>query len=102
MILTLSARAAAFASCPELAIVPGTSHLLMMEKPDLCNTIIAGFLAGRAVPNLLLRHPSADTADASGSEAIAQVSSEPSFDAEAPTLTGSAASAPSVGTTTAH
>jgi pimeloyl-ACP methyl ester carboxylesterase len=28
----------------ELAIVPGTSHFLLQEKPDLCNAIIVGFL----------------------------------------------------------
>ncbi len=36
----------------ELAIVPGTSHLLIMEKPALCNTIIVDFLTGRVVPIL--------------------------------------------------
>jgi pimeloyl-ACP methyl ester carboxylesterase len=29
----------------QLAIVPGTGHGLLMEKPDLCNRIIIGFLA---------------------------------------------------------
>jgi pimeloyl-ACP methyl ester carboxylesterase len=28
----------------QLAIVPGTGHGLLMEKPDLCNRIIIGFL----------------------------------------------------------
>jgi pimeloyl-ACP methyl ester carboxylesterase len=28
----------------ELAIVPGTSHALIIEKPDLCNRIILDFL----------------------------------------------------------
>jgi pimeloyl-ACP methyl ester carboxylesterase len=36
----------------ELAIVPGTSHFLLQEKPDLCNRIIADFLLGEAVPTL--------------------------------------------------
>jgi pimeloyl-ACP methyl ester carboxylesterase len=35
----------------ELAIVPGTSHFLLQEKPDLCNAIIVGFLLpGRCSP----------------------------------------------------
>jgi pimeloyl-ACP methyl ester carboxylesterase len=36
----------------ELAIVPGTSHFLLQEKPDLCNRIIADFLLGEPVPTL--------------------------------------------------
>jgi pimeloyl-ACP methyl ester carboxylesterase len=28
----------------ELAVVPGTSHGLLVEKPDLCNRIILDFL----------------------------------------------------------
>jgi pimeloyl-ACP methyl ester carboxylesterase len=28
----------------ELAVVPGTSHGLVAEKPDLCGRIIVGFL----------------------------------------------------------
>jgi hypothetical protein len=28
----------------ELAVVPGTSHGLLVEKPALCNTIIVEFL----------------------------------------------------------
>ena len=34
----------------ELAIVPGTSHFLLREKPDLCNAIMADFLTGAPVP----------------------------------------------------
>ncbi len=30
----------------ELAIVPGTSHGLLVEKRELCNTMIAEFLSG--------------------------------------------------------
>jgi pimeloyl-ACP methyl ester carboxylesterase len=37
----------------ELAVVPGTSHGLLHEKPALCNTIIVDFLTGRVVPSLL-------------------------------------------------
>jgi pimeloyl-ACP methyl ester carboxylesterase len=36
----------------ELAIVPGTSHGLMVEKPGLCNSIIVDFLTRRPVPTL--------------------------------------------------
>jgi pimeloyl-ACP methyl ester carboxylesterase len=28
----------------ELAVIPGTSHGLMVEKPDLCNAIVEAFL----------------------------------------------------------
>ena len=28
----------------ELAVVPGTSHGLLVEKPDLCNLLITEFL----------------------------------------------------------
>jgi len=28
----------------ELAVVPGTSHGLLVEKPDLCNKIMMDFL----------------------------------------------------------
>ena len=37
----------------ELAVVPGTSHLLIMEKPTLCNTLIVDFLTAGVVPTLL-------------------------------------------------
>jgi pimeloyl-ACP methyl ester carboxylesterase len=37
----------------ELAVVPGTSHLLVVEKPALCNTILVDFLTARVVPTLL-------------------------------------------------
>jgi pimeloyl-ACP methyl ester carboxylesterase len=36
----------------ELAIVPGTSHFLLQEKPALCNEIIAQFLTDDAVPTV--------------------------------------------------
>jgi pimeloyl-ACP methyl ester carboxylesterase len=39
---TLAFRAGLSGS--QLAIVPGTGHGLLMEKPDLCNRIIIGFL----------------------------------------------------------
>ena len=36
----------------ELAIVPGTSHFLLQEKPDACNAIIVDFLANDPVPTV--------------------------------------------------
>jgi pimeloyl-ACP methyl ester carboxylesterase len=36
----------------ELAVVPGTSHGLMVEKPGLCHTIILDFLTSDPVPTL--------------------------------------------------
>jgi len=46
-----------------LAIVPGTSHGLLREKPGLCTGMIAGFLSagpaegGRTVPDLACLPP---------------------------------------------
>ena len=34
----------------ELGIVPGTSHGMLVEKPDLCNQIIIDFLTTDPVP----------------------------------------------------
>jgi pimeloyl-ACP methyl ester carboxylesterase len=36
----------------ELAVLPGTSHGLLVEKPALCNTIILDFLANEPVSTL--------------------------------------------------
>ncbi len=36
----------------ELAVVPGTSHFLLREKPALCNTIIVEFLTTEPVPTV--------------------------------------------------
>jgi hypothetical protein len=33
----------------ELAIIPGTSHGLLVEKPDICNSIILDFLCNEPV-----------------------------------------------------
>jgi hypothetical protein len=33
----------------ELAVVPGTSHFLLQEKPDLCNRLILEFLRNEPV-----------------------------------------------------
>ena len=36
----------------ELAVVPGTSHFLLQEKPALCNAIILDFLTNEPVPTV--------------------------------------------------
>jgi pimeloyl-ACP methyl ester carboxylesterase len=36
----------------ELAVVPGTSHGLLVEKPSLCTTILVEFLTTEPVPTL--------------------------------------------------
>jgi len=36
----------------ELAVVPGTSHGLLHEKPALCNSIIVDFLTLEPVPTI--------------------------------------------------
>jgi pimeloyl-ACP methyl ester carboxylesterase len=36
----------------ELAIVPGTSHFLLQEKPELCNRIIIEFLTQEPIPTV--------------------------------------------------
>lgn len=36
----------------ELAVVPGTSHFLLQEKPALCNTMIVDFLTTDPVPTV--------------------------------------------------
>jgi pimeloyl-ACP methyl ester carboxylesterase len=36
----------------ELAVVPGTSHFLLQEKPELCAAIVLDFLAHDAVPTV--------------------------------------------------
>jgi len=37
----------------ELAIIPGTSHALTIEKPDLCNQVILDFLTTDPVPTYM-------------------------------------------------
>lgn len=37
----------------ELAVLPGTSHLAPLEKPDLVNRLLLDFLGAEAVPTLL-------------------------------------------------
>lgn len=36
----------------ELMIVPGTSHGLLVEKPDLCNDVILTFMTTDPVPTM--------------------------------------------------
>jgi pimeloyl-ACP methyl ester carboxylesterase len=36
----------------ELAVVPGTSHFLLQEKPRLCNSIVVDFLTADPVPTV--------------------------------------------------
>jgi len=36
----------------ELTVVPGTSHFLIQEKPELCNTIVVDFLTADPVATI--------------------------------------------------
>lgn len=48
----------------ELAVIPGTSHGLLVEKPELCNTIIIDFLEGDPGPTMApIRRPSNEAAE---------------------------------------
>ena len=37
----------------QLAVVPGTSHALLFEKPDLVNRLILDFLAVKQLPRMM-------------------------------------------------
>jgi pimeloyl-ACP methyl ester carboxylesterase len=52
--VTLEHAVATYRPIPdaELAVVPGTSHGLLHEKLDLCNTILLDFLTRDPVPTL--------------------------------------------------
>ncbi|MEV8536370.1 alpha/beta hydrolase [Streptomyces sp. NPDC051211] len=54
-LVTLEHTIALYRAIPgsELAVVPGTSHALIMEKPERVNRIILDFLGGEPVPTLL-------------------------------------------------
>lgn len=52
MPLSHSAEFAYAVPAGELAVVPGTSHGLLVEKPDLCNRILLDFLTTDAVETL--------------------------------------------------
>jgi pimeloyl-ACP methyl ester carboxylesterase len=53
-ITTLEHSLAFYRALPnsELAVVPGTSHFLLQEKPALCNAIILDFLTNDPVPTV--------------------------------------------------
>jgi pimeloyl-ACP methyl ester carboxylesterase len=53
-LVTIEHIAATYDGIPdaELAIVPGTSHFLLQEKPALCNRIMADFLLSEPVPTV--------------------------------------------------
>jgi pimeloyl-ACP methyl ester carboxylesterase len=53
-LVTLEHVIAMYGAIPgsELAIVPGTSHFLLQEKPALCNAIILEFLTTEPVPTV--------------------------------------------------
>ena len=50
--VTLEHTVALYRGIPrsELAVVPGTSHVLVLEKPELCNKLIVDFLTTDAPP----------------------------------------------------
>ena len=54
-LVTLEHTLALYRALPagELAVVPGTSHVLLLEKPHLCTELIGGFLSGDAPPTML-------------------------------------------------
>lgn len=54
-LMTLEHTIALYRAVPnsELAVVPGTSHALLMEKPDLVNRLILDFLSNEPIPTML-------------------------------------------------
>jgi pimeloyl-ACP methyl ester carboxylesterase len=52
--VTLEHAVAAYRAIPdaELAVVPGTSHGLLVEKPELCNDLIVNFLHDQPAPTM--------------------------------------------------
>src|SRR5262249_47678710 len=52
----------------EFAIVPGTSHFLMSEKPHLVNAILLDFLTKEPVPTIAAIRRAAGSAGATASE----------------------------------
>jgi pimeloyl-ACP methyl ester carboxylesterase len=53
-LVTMQHIAATYEGIPgaELAIIPGTSHFLLQEKPAVCNAMILDFLRNEAVPTV--------------------------------------------------
>ena len=45
----------------ELAVVPGTSHGLLVEKPEVCNLLIVQFLVNDPAPTFAPIHRAAST-----------------------------------------
>jgi pimeloyl-ACP methyl ester carboxylesterase len=37
----------------QLAVVPGTSHLLLLEEPELCTRLVGGFMTGAPSPTFM-------------------------------------------------
>lgn len=54
-IVTLEHTIELYRALPDgyLAIVPGSSHLLLVEQPELCTKLVSDFLAGRRGPRLM-------------------------------------------------
>lgn len=54
-LVTLEHTIALYRALPsaELAVVPGTSHTLLLEKPELCTRLIADFLTAGPVPTMV-------------------------------------------------
>jgi hypothetical protein len=65
----------------ELAIVPGTSHFLTQQKPDLVNKMVVDFLTTRAGANGRAHPPSAQ---ARGQSWLAAALAYPGADVSAP------------------
>ncbi|MDQ1014138.1 alpha/beta fold hydrolase [Streptomyces afghaniensis] len=68
-LITLEHTIALYRAIPgsQLAVVPGTSHALVMEKPEEVNRIILDFLAKEPIPTMLpLRRSPAATTGGSG------------------------------------
>jgi len=64
--ITVEHSAALYRAIPnsELALVPGTSHALIMEKPDLVNRLVIDFLEKEPVPTFMpFRRRPSTTAD---------------------------------------
>ena len=54
-IVTLEHTVEMYRALPDghLAIVPGASHLLLLEHPELCTKLVGDFLSGRQSPRLM-------------------------------------------------
>ena len=54
-IVTLEHTTELYRALPDsyLAVVPGSSHLLLFEHPELCTKLVSNFLAGRRGPRLM-------------------------------------------------